>query len=54
MTFIYPLFTDQGPLTATALVLQGEDQTIKEGDVDKLERTMKIFLNLKICVMHFV
>ena len=54
MTFIYPLFTDQGPLIATATVLQDEQQTIEYGDEDESERTMKIFLNLMICVMHFV
>ena len=54
MTFIYPLFTDQGPLIATALVLQGDDQTIEEGDGEDTERTLKIFLNIMICVMHFI
>ena len=54
MTIFYPLFTDQGPLIATARVLQDEHQTIEEGDEDELERTIKIFLNLMISVMHFV
>ena len=43
MTFIYPLFTDQGPLIATALVLQGDDQTIEEGEGEESERMLKIF-----------
>ena len=54
MTFVYPLFTDQGSLIATALVLQDEAQSIEEGEMDESKRSMKIFLNLMICVMHFI
>ena len=54
MTFIYLLFTDQGPLIVTARFLQDELQTVEEGAGDDLERTIKIFLNLTICVMYFV
>ena len=54
MTFVYPLFTDQGSLIATTLVLQDEAQSIKEGEMDESKRSMKIFLNLMICVMHFI
>ena len=41
MTFIYPLFTDQGPLIATASVLQGDNQTIEEGQEEESEITYK-------------
>ena len=54
MTFIYPLFTDQGPLIATASVLQGDDQTIEEGQEEESEIMLKIFLNIMICIMHFI
>ena len=54
MTFIYPLFTDQGSLIDTALVLQDAQQSIEDDDVDESKRSMKIFLNLMICVMHFI
>ena len=54
MTFIYPLFTDQGPLIATAFVLQGGNQIIEEGEGEELERTLKLFLNVMICIMHFI
>ena len=52
--FLNPLFTDQGPLITTALVLQGDKQTIEDNDGEELERTLKIFLNIMICVIYFI
>ena len=54
MSFIFPLFTDKGPLIATALVLQGDKQTTEDGAGDEADRLLKIFLNIMICVMHFI
>ena len=54
MSLDFPLFTDQGPLIATAFVLQGVDQTTEYGDGNETERTLMIYLNIMICVMHFI
>ena len=43
MSFDFPLFTDQGPLIATAKVLQSNKQTIEDDIGEVADRLLKIF-----------